>query len=545
AAFLQPIADNANIDNAGWWIQMPYHTHTNLIFALLCATGCVQLILWIQNKWKKTYILSWGILLLPVWTLFQNADVCSQRERWFGWEFGYEILKDLPEGAVLFGGSDPGRFVPTYMILGESGQKPSVKRDPDFDRRDIYIITQNATAEPFYLEYIADHYTDRRPEVKGWFEKFLGRDQHYPVKPLILPNKEDVLAISKAALEQEEDTDSIDRAFYPHSAVAEWIFKHNRDSHEFFVEESNPMQWSYRYAVPHGLILKLEKEELKEIPPELVEKDFKFWDAYIKRLTDDPLFTHDFDAQRSFSALRMAGGNLYRYRKMEAEAEKAYRQALILYPDNIRALLPLSGILWEKGKFEDVQELLLTALKNDLNNRHLMEFYRMALKRREIQKHIDAARIAYEDDPGNAENLKELIRLHIEVSEPDHAADILAKADFTQLVSDQSFAEAALVLFADESRPEAVKKLMEALNKAYPDSAEIQIMYANYYFRSNDEEKAYAALERALQLGGLKMRQRLRNDVRFRKQINTDKFQELLKSTSFLPGSPPRQKAAP
>src|SRR5690606_27896106 len=104
AAFLQPIADKAQIGNGGWWLQMPYHTHTNLIFAVLCSTGCLQLFLWLRAKWRLTESLAWGLLLLPVFTLVQNADVCSQRGRWFGWEYGYNILKDLPQNAVLFGG---------------------------------------------------------------------------------------------------------------------------------------------------------------------------------------------------------------------------------------------------------------------------------------------------------------------------------------------------------------------------------------------------------------------------------------------------------
>ncbi|MFV0338967.1 MAG: protein O-mannosyl-transferase family [Chthoniobacterales bacterium] len=535
AAFSQPIADRADIDKAGWWLQMPYHTHTNLIFALLCSTGCAQLILWLQNKWQKSYIAAWGLLVLPIWTLSQNADVCSQRGRWFGWEFGYEILKDLPKDAVLFGGSDPGRFVPTYMIFGESGQKSSVKRDPDFDRSDVYIITQNATAEPYYLRYIADQYTDKRPKVKGWFEKFLGRDHHYPDKYLVLPDAEDILSISKEAMKQEKDPSSINKSFYPHSAVAEWIFKHNRDSHEFFVEESSPMEWSYRYAVPHGLILKLEKEEVTEISPELVKKDFQFWEAYNKRLLEDPLFTHDYDAQRSFSNLRTTIGNLYKHHKMEKEAEKAYRQALALYPENMSALLPLSGLLWEKGEFEEVQALLLKALENDINNRHLVGFYSLAIKRKEMQKQIDEAQRAYKADPANLDALVNLIKLHIEVSEPDRAADILAKSDFSNLVTNQDFSEASLVLFANESKLEAAKKLIKALQDAYPDSAEIQVMFANYYFRIKDEERAYAALEKALQLGGIKMRQRLRNDPRFRHEIDSNKFQEILKIDLLQP----------
>ena len=55
----------------------------------------------------------------------------------------FEVYPEMDEGAILFGGTDPGRFNPTYMIFCESFlplvEKP---RDPDFDRRDVYLITQ-------------------------------------------------------------------------------------------------------------------------------------------------------------------------------------------------------------------------------------------------------------------------------------------------------------------------------------------------------------------------------------------------------------------
>ena len=45
------------------------------------------------------------------------------------------------------------------MIFCESFSPPEKKpRDPKFDRRDVYIITQNALADPPYLEYIRAHY---------------------------------------------------------------------------------------------------------------------------------------------------------------------------------------------------------------------------------------------------------------------------------------------------------------------------------------------------------------------------------------------------
>src|SRR5438094_1954743 len=65
----------------------------------------------------------------------------------------------MARNAILFGGTDPGRFCPTYMIFCESFIPPDHKpHDPNFDRRDVYIITQNALADQTYLEYIRAHY---------------------------------------------------------------------------------------------------------------------------------------------------------------------------------------------------------------------------------------------------------------------------------------------------------------------------------------------------------------------------------------------------
>jgi tetratricopeptide (TPR) repeat protein len=61
---------------------------------------------------------------------------------------------------VLYGGTDPGRFCPTYIIFCESftPHKCQPAEDQKFDRRDVYIITQNALADGTYLCYIRSHY---------------------------------------------------------------------------------------------------------------------------------------------------------------------------------------------------------------------------------------------------------------------------------------------------------------------------------------------------------------------------------------------------
>ncbi|MCX6946347.1 MAG: hypothetical protein NTU87_00555, partial [Verrucomicrobia bacterium] len=114
------------------------------------------------------------------------------------------MLADLPRDSFVYGGTDPGRFVPTYMILSESFEKKKDKRDPAFDRRDLYIITQNALADAFYNQYIRNHYSTERPTARGWVDKWLGRDKHFPKAPLVLPRQEDIMAIYQAAIEKRQ-----------------------------------------------------------------------------------------------------------------------------------------------------------------------------------------------------------------------------------------------------------------------------------------------------------------------------------------------------
>jgi hypothetical protein len=35
------------------------------------------------------------------------------------------------------------------------------------------------------------------------------------------------------------------------SVILRWIWEKNRNEHEFFIEESFPISWTYDYAIPH------------------------------------------------------------------------------------------------------------------------------------------------------------------------------------------------------------------------------------------------------------------------------------------------------
>ncbi|MEO8206169.1 MAG: DUF2723 domain-containing protein, partial [Chthoniobacterales bacterium] len=412
AAFLQPLLENINTSAASWWEQMPFHTYTNWIFALLCAAGFAFLWQQITRRLPRLQMAIWLALLLPLLPLFSNYSVCSQRNRWFGWDYGHDMLKDLPKNSVIYGGTDPGRFVPTYMIFGESGQAAKWKRDPDFDRRDLYIITQNALADVFYQKYINDHYGENRPAPRNAFDRWLGREKQYPATPLKLPTHAECQAAIKAMgneVVKNNPLNPLDLGSLYHSAIAKWIFEHNKKDHEFFVEESFPMEWSYPYATPHGLVYRINPEPLKSLPKEIVDKDFAFWRDYIKKLTSNPDYFKDYDAQRSFSKLRVTMGRIYQFRKMNKEAEEALTQAIGLWPESLEAISLLSNLLWERGEYEQPINLLTRALIKDPNNISVLQMADIAIKREKLQAGITTSEAALKRNPKDREAFKKLM----------------------------------------------------------------------------------------------------------------------------------------
>jgi tetratricopeptide (TPR) repeat protein len=153
--------------------------------------------------------------MMPIHTFMTHWSDNEQRGHLFGYWFGHdmftppfvgpdgkfghhdsktraEMMKDPVKGkfvypemtrdAVLYGGTDPGRFCPTYMVFSESFVPPECKKDtnPDFDRRDVYVITQNALADGTYLNYIRSHYNRSAQSDPPFFQAFFDPNSILP-----------------------------------------------------------------------------------------------------------------------------------------------------------------------------------------------------------------------------------------------------------------------------------------------------------------------------------------------------------------------------
>jgi tetratricopeptide (TPR) repeat protein len=536
AAFLQPLTANSKIDNADWWTQMPFHTYTNLIFATLSGLGAGLLIYRLMQSRAYAFWLAPALLVLPIFTFSGSEASCSQRNHWFGWMFGHDMLKDLPPGSVMIGGTDPGRFVPTYMIFGESVQPSKNKRDPSFDRRDLYIITQNALGERNYMKYLRDHYAAARPQPSNAFERWLGRDNAYPSRTLVFPTEEEMKELVKvaSAMEGESRGPRGREGAELFSVILRWLWEKNHDEHEFFIEESFPIRWTYDYAIPHGLIYKLNKTKVEALPQEAVERDFAYWKDYSARLLSDPNFKKDFDAQRSFSKLRQTIANIYAHRGMATEAERAYREALALWPGNPEAIAAIISYLWDRGEFDEAIKICDRSLDDDPNSADLWRLRFFAERRKETEGEIRVllGNLAYQSK--SRETVRRLIELYSSVGETNKAEPLIDQA-LSDFPDDADMLRFIIKYYEEHDELPKTLDAAKRLTQAEPSNVQNYLLLARASFVQNRKKEFYEAANQAIKLGDPSLRKAFVTDPTFSSWKNDPEFRKLAETQSLVP----------
>jgi tetratricopeptide (TPR) repeat protein len=569
---------------------------------------------------------------LPLYAGMTHWFNSEQHNHWFGYWFGHDmftppfvgpdnqltydaklrdaaakgtngtmVYPEMARDAVLYGGTDPGRFCPTYTIFCESFIPHSCQpeQDQNYDRRDVYIITQNALADNTYLDYIRSQYNrsaqidppffqnflsgslpsifhgpirmfaflddifeglgakveKRRRTSTSWFTpdqitqpqslaaklrksdhqtalssflygKFSPDTQHLvdtstddaalrpalskdfnaivadgniyesnrfqevklpplieraATSPTLLPNN--IIRLNRRMLEEAypgEVTNSLGGVYpdteiitatpedsaqcfndylydaqrrlqhdqelpnEPHQLkpgedvhidngrvqvsgqiavmsinglLTKVIFDKNPD-HEFYVEESFPLDWMYSYLTPFGVIMKINRHPVPELTQDIVDKDHAFWSQYSRRtignwitydttvkevcnwaeqvylhhnfegFTGDRKFIRDDDAQKAFSKLRSSiGSSIYQWRsrpqnsripaeraRVTKEAEFAFKQAFAYCPYSPEAVFHFMDLLLTQNRIEDAVAILQTCHKLDPYNGQISDW---------------------------------------------------------------------------------------------------------------------------------------------------------------------------
>jgi hypothetical protein len=309
--------------------------------------------------------------------------------------FGREILDSIPQGSIYFGGTDPGRFLVTAFCESHPKGHPS------------YVLTQNALADGLYLKYIRTMYGEKLTlptdeDSKKAFDSYL---------------KDAKQRLNDGKLKPGENVKDVDGKVQVSGQVAVMdingrlarnIFDANPDQ-EFFIEESFPLDWMYPHLSPHGLIMKIERKPHAEMPEDVVRTDREYWtdiagqaigqwltpETSVKEVCDfaikvfeakemgdygaDPKFVRNAYACKTYSKLRSSIGGVYAWRvkhsgsanekkRMEKEADFAFRQAFAMCPYSPEAVFRYTNLLIEKGRKKDALLLAETAEKLDPRN---------------------------------------------------------------------------------------------------------------------------------------------------------------------------------
>ncbi len=322
-------------------------------------------------------------------------------------DFAGGIIQSIPAGSIYFGGTDPGRGLITAFCRSQPEGDP------------FFTLTQNALADGMYLEYLRRMYGEKlslpgEEDLQKTFNDYyvdakerLAEKKLKPGEQVIVGDQGQVQVSGQVAV------------MSINALMARTIFDRNPD-HEFYIEESFPLDWMFPYLEPHGLIMKINRAPLTELSAETVQGDQDYWQPRVQEMignwlrpetplqtvidfvdktyerknlsgfTGNPRFVQDENSQKIFSKLRSALAGVYAWRvgafksiptpieylapegaerqRMSDAADLAFRQALALCPYSQETDTRYSDFLAAQGRKEDSIAVLELGLRQQTSH---------------------------------------------------------------------------------------------------------------------------------------------------------------------------------
>ena len=759
------------------------------VFSLVLALAAVAVFYLGRTKLLAKPLLCL-FCLMPAWSILSHWEENEQRGHLFGYWFGHDMFTppfkgkdgkplypEMDRDTVLYGGTDPGRFNPTYMIFCESFTPPQHRRDTDrnFDRRDVYLITQNALADGTYLNYIRAHYNrsaqidppffselvrgpkeletndstnivarmmrpldrfflklgddieknrragssffnetnyvdlasfsgklkaGREPLSKYLFDQLsketqqllngggqdnalrraLSKDLNKVLEAGLLydparfagieltkrtqrflkqnPQSHTRIRLNRLLLEEaypKEITKSLggvypdleimsatnedsQRAFQEYLGDAQKRLEHDRrfpneprqikpgedvkiidnrvqvsgqvavmainglltkiifdknPDHEFYVEESFPLDWMYPHLSPFGIIMKINRQQLPELTQEIVDRDHEFWSQFSERLIGnwitydttvsnlcdfanqvyyrreqpksfkgDWKFLRDSDGQKAFSKLRSSIAGVYNWRianskspqeqqRMIKETEFAFKQAYAFCPYSPEAIFRYINLLVTFQRIDDALLLATTSFKLDPFNTQI-EGLINELKRIKASMPVAGAPGAMTPPAAAPNPAAEIVALEAQFRvEPDNLpiGYRLAMAHFQMQQSEQGMAvldrlvahpkaDVSLLAVAAQTYGQLgqigrVEQCLAQLVKLSPDNPEGRFDLAAFQAVQNKSTQAVESLREALKYNASRRQRDPKANNLYSNALTDDRFASLRQTTQF------------
>ena len=629
---------------------------------------------------------------MPLYSGLCHWAHSEQRNHWFGYWFGHDmftppfvapdgrfsydaklreqamkgtngdlVYPEMTKDTILFGGTDPGRFCPTYAIFCDSFIPHDClpAQDQNFDRRDVYLITQNALADGTYLDYLRAQYfrsqqidppffselartllkdqpyqtnllarivspldwifeargariekrwrvstswftgkdfsnlpalmaqlrpSDKQDPLSKWLFQNLGKpaqdliagkgnESHlrtalaaglnrlleagpiydpgrfarvkipdylqqflaqnpqgdtrirlnrllleaaypdeivkslggvYPDREIYIPSPEDSQRCFQDYMEDVQHRMQLGQmmpgedvhvdpggrmqvsgqvaVMMINGLLCKVIFDHNPNN-EFFIEESFPLPWMYPYETPFGIIMKINRNPLPELPDEIFKRDHAFWskfsdrlignwityDTSVKEIVDfiekvylrhnytgfkgDLKFVRDDQAQKAFSKLRSSITGVYAWRLssqcpdeyrqktvagMQAlvrETDFAFKQAFAFCPYSPEAVFRYINFLLQYGRIDDALLVAQTCQKLDPYYdqvkglvKNLGDIKSQSATRAQVETQVQHMENEARTNSGNLQNLLSLANIYLQMQQTNRTIELFDQA---------------------------------------------------------------------------------------------------------------------
>ena len=476
------------------------------IFALWLGYGLAAAMVFLRrwpSAWGGGVALACLAVVAPLVTNFTNDALvrrfgaAEQTGHDFGWQFGAYMLEGAPairaeldsdeepfpdpfwpppmeQGAILFGGTDPGRFVPTYMVHA-IGYRP-----------DVHVLTQGALADPTYMAATRDLYGES----------------------LRLPTADDLDAIvAECLIQSGRLNDALGASLQINDAATIWQINGalareiaaKNPNRPIYVEESMRIPWMDNLLEPAGLAMRLRRDGggLEAV----ADRDADFWDWMTRRLATREAYRRDFAAKKSFSCLRAAIAGLYARHGDFERADKANQDAFALYPESSQVVSGIaSGALVPQGRFVEALRLIRAYRAVDPNLRRAEKVERqivdLVTRDERLQALADAPNLTA---MGALEGFREALVLRRDAMAlsllrrvPDVALAKLSEEDaLLGGLMAQQYGEDALAM-----------RLYRAALGRFPQSPQLWLSAGLCYYNRGEYKRAYDCLSNVRRFGG-------------------------------------------
>lgn len=415
----------------------------------------------------------------------------------------------LSPNAILFGGTDPGRFVPTYLVYGANL------------RPDLHILTQNALADPGYLNTLRDLYGHRIwiPDPVDSHDAFRRFADHLRV------TRPDAFA----ALIDSGDTltaEGVQQVNHINHTLLTRIARQNHPHHPVYLEESFPIPELKPYLRPHGLLFRYDPHPARLRQTD-IDRNMDFWEWLTEHLLRDPRFHTDVMARRSWSKLRSAQAGWYAENDRHPEAVHAFQQSLRLDPDNAETVFRFAERLTRWLRFDEAEQLIADYAHIDPRHPQLPVFRRGLTQLRDLNQRRLAAEAAWDRQPsGNlALQLAQLYALLAQTPQMQEAVQLLL--EMPQLAED--FYPFLRDFLREQQDLPLLELTLTRWAGRFPHRAEPLLDLAALALSRQDFPLALRRLETALQREP-RLRPALPRDPRFRDLQEWPPFLQLLQT---------------